>query len=377
MIFSRLRQYLPMRAEKIIDDRETLKDCEAVLIDWPYGIPKPRVGVFQDYGTTPYWTRYVHFLEANAIPYGIYPIHDHNWIEKADEFDVIIGKLSNSSYELEEIREKTYTLECHLGKLCFPDWRNVLLYENKKLETYLSKIYGFPFIPTYVSHDRDDALRLIEGLKYPIVSKVVPSSGSLGVELVQTKKQAKSIVEQAFSNNGRIIHVLYERQKNFVYFQDFIPNDGYDIRVIMVGRRVFGFYRRVLRGDFRASGMKLEEKRGLPDEAMRIARSINRVIKSPQLVVDFLHGQDGNYYIGEISPLCGITTRDELAVNDVSGAYIFEEDDSYSFEPGKHWLQEFALCEFFSNYYLPFLANGNENCREPQANDLLFSSLNE
>lgn len=366
-----------MQANKIIDDRESLKDCEAVLIDWPRGIPKPRVGIFQDCGTTPYWTRYVHFLEANEIPHGIYSIHDHNWIEKANDFDVIAGKLCNSSYELEEIREKFFILENHLGKVCFPNLENSLLYENKKLETYLSQIYDFPFIPTYISYDKDDALRLIEGLKFPIVSKVVPSSGSLGVELVKTKKKARTIIDQAFSNNGRIIHVLYERQKNFVYFQDFIPNDGYDIRVIVVGKRVFGFYRRVPKGDFRASGMKLEEKRELPAEAMMIARAVNQVIKGPQLVVDFLHGQDGNYYIGEISPLSGISTRDELVVNDVPGAYVFEDDDSYSFVPGKHWLQEYSLCEFLSNYYLPLFVDGNENNRDPQADELLFSSINE
>ena len=60
------------------------------------------------------------------------------------------------------------------------------------------------------------------------------------------------------------------RQKNLVCFQEFIPNDGYDIRVIVVGNQIFGFYRKVPQGDFRASGMNIEEMRELPVEAMKI-----------------------------------------------------------------------------------------------------------
>ena len=71
-------------------------------------------------------------------------------------------------------------------------------------------------------------------MEFPVISKIVPSSGSLGVELIRTPAEAKKLIRQAFSQNGRKIHIVYARQKNYIYFQKFIPNDGYDIRVIVV-----------------------------------------------------------------------------------------------------------------------------------------------
>ena len=359
MFYTRMRQYFPMPEDQIIDDRNELTNTEILRIDWPNDLPKPRVGLIQDKGPYPYWTRYARFLENNSIPFDFYRIHAHDWLEKSNDFDVIIGKPTSATYELEEFIEKVFILETHLNKICFPDLKDTILYENKKVESYLATIYRFPFIHANISNDKDDALRLIEEMDFPCVSKIVPGSGSIGVELVQSKTQAKKIINSAFSLNGRKTYVVYSRQKNYIYFQDFIQNDGYDLRVIVVGRKVFGFYRKALKGDFRASGMKLEEKRELPIEAMKIARKLSHVINSPFLVVDMLHGKDGKYYINEISPFCGISTQDELQVNGVSGAYVFDTEEEYHFEPINYWLHEAILLEFFENHYLPLVRQRN------------------
>jgi glutathione synthase/RimK-type ligase-like ATP-grasp enzyme len=353
MFYSRMRQYFPMPEDQIIDDRSSLCNSEFLRIEWPKDLPKPNVGLIQDKGPDPYWTRYARFLENNSIPFKFYSIHDHDWLEKSKPFDVIIGKPASASFELEEFQEKVFILENHLKKNCFPGFKETILYENKKIESYLSEIYGFPFIHTYISYEKKDAIELLERMNFPCVSKIVPGSGSIGVELVLSKTKAKRIIDSAFSLNGRKGYVLYSRQKNYVYFQDFIQNDGYDMRVIVVGKKVFGFYRKTIKGDFRASGMKLEEKRELPIEAMKIARKLNMVINCPFLVVDMLHGKDGNFYINEISPFCGISTQDELQVNGVPGAYVFDTEEEYHFEPVNYWLHEAILLEYFENYYLP------------------------
>lgn len=353
LLYSRLRQYLPMQKLTFIDDRERIDHADVVYIDWPADVAKPRVGIVQDYGLYPSWTHFARFLEKNAFPFEIYPIHADNWIEKAQDFDVVVGFTSSASYHLEEIRTKVYVLENHLHKTCYPSYQNMLLYEDKKLEAHLSKIYGIPFVPTHVSHNLEDALQLSENLTYPMVSKIVPSSSSVGVQLIRNKKQAQHIIRQAFSENGRKSHVVYKRQKNDIYFQDFIPNDGFDIRVIVVGRMVFGFFRKVLPNDFRASGMHHEEMRELPLEVMQIARAVNRAIPSPLLVVDMLHGLDGKYYINEYSPICQMSTLHQLEVNGVGGAYIFDTDDTCHFEPLNYWVQELGIREFFENVYLP------------------------
>jgi len=340
-----------MPIETYTDDRMNLDEAQLVLIDWPGQIKMPKVGIVQDVGAFPSWTKYVRFCENNSIPFEVYTIRDYDWLEKAKEFDVIIGFASCAIFDLEEMRYKYFILETVLKKSCYSSLQNILLYENKFFESELSKIFNFPFITTYISCDKKDAHSLIENLVFPVVSKIVPSSGSIGVELIRTTAEAKRLIRQAFSQNGRKIHIVYARQKNYIYFQKFIPNDGYDIRVIVVGNMVFGFYRKAPKSDFRASGMHNEEMRSLPEEAIKIARKVYEKINSPLLAVDMVHGLDGNFYINEFSPIFEMSTLNQLKVDGVPGAYVFDKNDEYQFFECKYWVHELALKEFFQNHY--------------------------
>lgn len=355
-----------MDEDAYIDDRDLINDAEIICLDWPAMVKKPKIGIVQDYGPYPRWTKYRRFLDNNAIPFDFYNIHAHDWIEKANEFDIIIGVPSNELSCLQEIREKYYVLETFLDKACYPSHKHVLIYEDKKMESFISKIKGFPFARTYISYNKEDALQLVGKIKFPVISKIIPGSGSVGVEFVRNQSQARRIVGQAFSRNGRKIQVVYFRQKDYVYFQDYIPNDGYDIRVIVVGAWIFGYYRKVLQGDFRASGMGQVEKRELPEEAIRIAFEINKVIKSPQLVVDMVHDLDDKYNIIEYSPICQMETPEQLHVKHVPGVYIIEDNGSIHFEKGRFWVHELALREFFLNDYLLKRSNTDKQAEDPR-----------
>ena len=353
MAFSRLRQRLPMRETEYVDDRGLIDDAETVRIDWPAHIAKPRVGIVRDPGAAPRWTKYRRFLETNGFPCDHYDIRSHDWIEKARAFDVVINMVSNEPSHLEEIQVKYDLLETRLGLRCYPSPDHLFLYENKSLEAYISTACGLPFAKTYVSHSREDALALIETARYPLVSKVDHSSGSMGVELVRTRRKARRLVRQAFSRTGRSVYVPWFRQKNYVYFQEFVPNDGYDIRVILVGDRAFGYFRQVPKGDFRASGMNTVQRRGLPEEAIRVALEVQKYVRSPQLVVDMVHGLDGRYVIIEYSIICLMDRAEDLQVDGVPGVYVIGDDGDIRFEKGRYWIHELALRRFFLDEYLP------------------------
>lgn len=240
-----------------------------------------------------------------------------------------------------------------MNKKCYPTYDDLVLYEDKILEGYLSKHCGFPFIPTYTYNDEKEALKGATHFNYPIISKVVPGSGSMGVEMINTKEACCSVIKKAFSPAGRKTHIRYFNQKNYVYFQDFIPNDGYDIRIIVIGDLIFGYYRRSLEGDFRASGFGMVEKRELPKEAIQIARNVYDHLNSTMLVIDLLYGTDEKkYFIIEISPLCRVDTSEQLHVNGIPGVYVLKKDGSYRFERGRFWIHELALKEFLKNILL-------------------------
>ena len=354
MRYSRIRQWLPSPEARYTDDRDRLEDAEIIKIDWPMNIKKPRVGIVKDFERYPRWTKYRRFLENNHIPHDYCDIHAHDWLEKVKEFDVIAGLVGNEINHLDEIRKKYFILETVLGKKCFPSATHALLYEDKALEAYLAKIHGIPYAKTYVSYPKEDALGLAGSLSYPLVSKINHSSGSMGVSLIGTPRQARKIIEESVLSQRPKVHVQYFRQKNYVYFQEYIPNDGYDIRVIFVGNWAFGYYRKVLEGDFRASGMDTEEKGALPEEALRIAHKVNKCIQSPLLAVDMVHGLDGQYTIIEFSPNCyQLEDSGELQVNGDPGVYVIEDNGNIHFEKGRYWVNELALRQFLVHDYLP------------------------
>jgi len=338
---------------RYIDDSAVVSRCAPpVLMDWPQRVPKPRVGIVRDWDENPWWTRFARFLKTNGFDFGLFNLHVSTWLEDARHYQLIVGVPSCLAFHLEEVRRKYYVLERHMGIACYPSFEECLLYEDKVLEAYLSGIYAFPFVSTFVTHDLREAFASIPSLPFPLVSKITPSSGSVGVELVKTAGACRRMFKRAFSPGGRLTHARYLRQKNYVYLQPFEKNDGYDLRIIVVGNVVSGYYRRVPDGDFRASGMHLQEQRPLPPEAMKLARAMNQRLRFPMLVVDMLRTEGGAYRVTEISPKCGVEPGDDAEVDGQAGHYVFESEDEYHFQPGRVWVQELVLREVLRRRFL-------------------------
>jgi hypothetical protein len=80
-----------------------------------------------------------------------------------------------------------------------------------------------------------------------------------------------------------------------------------------------------------------------------------QVIKKLDLViaaVDMLRDTSGNLHIIEMSPLIQVDTAEQLHVDGIPGAYIFNSPNTYTFEAGKYWIQELALKEFFERWLM-------------------------
>src|SRR5690242_471399 len=78
-----VRDLLPKKpvSYKISDDRDELDVAPQLLISWPEGRPRPRVGLVQDRKTPPYWTKYERFLRNNRFVFSYYDVHRSDWLE--------------------------------------------------------------------------------------------------------------------------------------------------------------------------------------------------------------------------------------------------------------------------------------------------------
>jgi glutathione synthase/RimK-type ligase-like ATP-grasp enzyme len=338
-----------------IDDRNELDAAGKVKANWPEECPKPNVGLVQDRRKYPYWTKFERFLRNNQIPFSYYEVHVSNWLAAAGQFDVILWAPEESTnYVLEEERRKTYILETFYEKVCFPSFSTLMWNEDKLAQYELLRMNNFPVIETFISHDRDEVLRKLSELEYPLVAKTSTGAGSVAVELVKNKQQAEKISKAVFSGVGRTTFWPYFRQKDYVYFQKFQPNEGYDLRIIIVGDIVIGYYRDVPKGDFRASGMNTDRYGALPEDAMKLGREVAGKFNEVAIAVDMLRDpRDGRLYITELSAMPTIYIDDLVQVGDKKGVYIFNSPETYTFQPCNYLVNELILREFFTKKWFP------------------------
>jgi glutathione synthase/RimK-type ligase-like ATP-grasp enzyme len=343
-----------------VENDPELDDAEHVLLDWPAGVRKPFVGLVRDIDRYPYWTKYRRFLQTNDIPFEIYDIHRSSWLQEAQRFDMVVWRPMSFPHELEECRRKFRILEAQLGMLCHPSFAEARLYEDKVTQYDLLKYHGLPVIDTFISNSEEEVLEYLTTCDYPVVWKITAGSGSVGVELVPDRRVAERWVRRVFSITGRRTYWPYAGQKNYVYLQKFVPDASYDLRVLVVGSMVFGYYRDVPKGEFRASGMRLVRWDPPPREAIVLARRVARVLDLPFVAVDMLPDAEGNgLRIIELSTFVQVDTLDELRQDGVAGTYVFDgESDDYRFSPARSWPQEVALKHVLETRWL---------AREPRA----------
>jgi hypothetical protein len=197
-------------------------------------------------------------------------------------------------------------------------------------------------VPSFVFYEKEKALEWANEMNnYPKVFKLRGGAGSQNVKLVNDKKAAVALINRAFDkgfslvdrsawlkqaiwiyrrdgglkNFMRIIKsilslpgsTLNERllplQKGYAYFQDFVPGNTYDDRLIVIGNRCFCVRRHCRKNDFRASGsgVKSYDHHLFPKESIQIAYDVAERIRSQSATLDFIYDESRRPLICEIS----------------------------------------------------------------------------
>lgn len=234
-------------------------------------------------------------------------------------------------------------IELGLGMPVFPNLATRWHYDDKLAQHYLFTAIEAPKINSWVFWNCEAALHFIGKCHYPIVFKLSVGAGSANVIKLNSQTEAESILKKMFIDgffpytvnefapiNGQtekvsikkqIINYLkqginqnklkrepvipwyYLIQKNYAYFQEFLPGNPYDIRITVIGNRAFGFIRYNRPNDFRASGsgsIDYDVKK-LPLEAVQCAHRISKENGFQSMAYDFLYGPEGKVLLNEIS----------------------------------------------------------------------------
>ena len=283
--------------------------------------------------------RWVSYCKAQNINYILVNAFDNDIIEQLEGCDIFMWHHHHNEFkDVLTSKRILFSLE-HTGVKVFPDFKTGWHFDDKVAQKYLFEAIGAPTVPSYVFYDKKVAQQWVDNTCFPKVFKLKGGAGASNVKLVYNKRQAKKLVKQAFGKGfsqfdgiayvidayqkykigqksflsalkacGRLFIKpkfarLQPKEQGYIYFQDFIPNNDSDLRVIIIDNKAFAVKRMVREGDFRASGsgVKVFEKQKIDMNCIKIAFQVNKQLKSQSAAFDFIWDNNDKPYLVELS----------------------------------------------------------------------------
>jgi hypothetical protein len=237
-------------------------------------------------------------------------------------------------------RALSYSLEL-AGKKMFPSIAGCWHFDDKIAQKYLFEALGLPSVPTWVFYSKEEALRWADSAEFPKVFKLKRGAASSNVFLVRTRAQASKLVKRSFGNGYPVVNRLASLQdklrrlrkshrfadlvalgrgfgrlfvqwpiekmsgheRGYAYFQEFLPGNDFDVRVVVIGGRAFSLRRFVRENDFRASGSgNIDYNQDAIDKrCIEISQKVSNLTRMECCSYDFLFNDRREPLIVELS----------------------------------------------------------------------------
>lgn len=293
-----------------------------------------------------YSNLWIEYCQKHNIQYKIVNAYANDILKQLADCDIFMWHFHHNIYkDYLFAKHLIYTIEKQLNIITYPNIDTCWHFDDKVGQKYLLNAIDAPIVPTYTFYTRDDALDWIKRTTFPKVFKLRSGASSKNVQLVENIQQAKNLIDKAFicgfQRNSHLIRIgqRWKRYRNgsctlkwflkgiinpysykerfnkeeigYVYFQDFIPNNNFDIRVFLIGNRAVAKKRMNRKNDFRASGSGclIFNNQQIDKRFIETAFYINKKLNMQSVAFDFLFDPDGNPVLTEISYCCGIETN--------------------------------------------------------------------
>lgn len=285
---------------------------------------------------SPVWLK--HCIDNN-IDYKIVNCYDTNIINSLKGCDFLLWHINNLNYKDQVFAKGLMYAVQNMGIKTFPDFNTLWHFDDKIVQKYLFESLNINLVPTYIFYDKSSALNWVQNTDFPKVFKLSKGSGSKGVLLCENRVEAVKLANKAFGKGFKTIssYFLFKerirkyglgqdtwvgvlkgfvrlfigtdyinksaREKNYIYFQDFIPQNDFDIRIIVIGNKAFGIKRMNRKNDFRASGSGtiIYDPQQIDSQLIKMSFDINDKLKMQCASLDFVYDEKGNPLVVEVS----------------------------------------------------------------------------
>lgn len=282
---------------------------------------------------------WIKYCDENNIRYKIVNCFDNDIIKQLEDCDALMWHHHHGDYrDIQLAKPLLFSLE-QAGVKVFPNFNTNWHFDNKLAQKYLLEAVDAPLVKSYVFYTRKEALEWADTTSYPKVFKLKGGAGAQNVKLAKNKKEAVKLIKKSFGKGwpafdkanyfkermskfvqgkegfisiakafGRLIIPIenikfMSVEKGYTYFQEFIPNNDSDIRVIVIGDKAFAIKRMVRKGDFRASGSGniIYDPSAIDKRCLKVGFETSKRLNAQCLAYDFVFDTNNSPLIVEIS----------------------------------------------------------------------------
>ncbi|MEO2058728.1 MAG: hypothetical protein ABGW76_01490 [Mesonia sp.] len=286
--------------------------------------------------------RWINYCELNKLNYILVNCYSSNIIKILKDKNIthILWHYHHSS--IIDIRVSNYVFNSAeaMGIKTFPDFATRWHFDDKVAQKYLFEAIGAPLVTSYVYYQKEESIEALKLADFPIVAKLRRGAGSTNVKLLNSYGEAEKYVNLMFDKgveaNSPVLNNLNQKlriankirnpfellkktfqyilknrrerslgniEKGYFYYQEFMPNNSFDTRVIVIGDRAFAIRRFTRKGDFKASGSGLIDYnfKEIDTEIIKIAFDVTTKMKAQCLAYDFVYDNSGLPKIIEVS----------------------------------------------------------------------------
>ena len=270
---------------------------------------------------------WITYCQEKGIEYKLINAYDSDIIQQVDGCDAFMWHFHQGDYrDVQMAKALILSLEAK-GIKCFPNSQTCWHFDNKVAEKYLLESIGAPMVPSYVFYTKKEALRWANHTSFPKVFKLKGGASASNVKLAHTRQEAIKLIKQCFGKGFRqyrwqehlkesyrkhkegkcslrelirpiryafkryptLFDHYHGREIGYAYFQDFIPNNDHDTRVVVIGGKLaLGEIRYCRKGDFRASGSGKFEYGNVDKQILMIAFDMAKKLKMQTVAFDFI-----------------------------------------------------------------------------------------
>ena len=285
---------------------------------------------------------YIKYCHDSGLDYGIVDAFDKDIVTQLNGYDIFIWYPGIHSISNQLITTSLLKAVESMGILVYPNSSTGWHFDNKIAETFYLDTINAPIPKYWAFFDREKALYWIRHeAVFPIVAKLKSGAGSNNVRLLKNSSEAESYTKRMFGRGfspvlniflkasshyhatrgnwqqmkkriARVPEFLrryfkskeFPNEKGYVYFQEFVPNDRYDVKIVVVNEKMSFFTRPIRKNDFRASGGGIFEYRKelVPENVLITARDITKKFGMQKIGFDFVI--DNRSGEGKITEMC-------------------------------------------------------------------------